>query len=326
MKKILLTTLLTILVVPVTSFAASFDCTKAASLTEKLICGDEAVFKLDDQLAASYKTALENATDKDAFKKTQIEWLKQQRACKDSTCLTQSYETRLDALKNNVAIKSKLETVKTPQYKLLPFKENKSLAETNGVCEAFLEILNTTPYEQLYNDIFLNVLKDKKDFEPLKWRKVENGESQFGKILEDKVAFEEEVKNKTKRVEDFIWYKNMHEGFDYFLSEARVYQDFSNEEIVPLLLFLDRKNENSSFGIRTPWNSIFLSKDYKSFYKTKENENGASPKWGVLASKQIFQYKDKYYSLDTNGKNYISIVDLHGARSVHGICKYELIK
>ena len=36
--------------------AASFDCAKAGTKVEKLICGDAGLSKLDDELAAAYKT------------------------------------------------------------------------------------------------------------------------------------------------------------------------------------------------------------------------------------------------------------------------------
>lgn len=81
-----------------TANAASFDCSKASSTTEKLICGDESISKLDEQLASSYKQALEAATDKDAVKKQQIEWLKQQRVCKDVECLANAYQERINQL------------------------------------------------------------------------------------------------------------------------------------------------------------------------------------------------------------------------------------
>ena len=98
MKKIVLSVLISMSAVPAVSFAASFDCAKASSATEKLICGDETISRLDEQLAASYKAGLEKSTDKDAFKKSQMEWLKQQRACKSVECLKQVYQPRINEL------------------------------------------------------------------------------------------------------------------------------------------------------------------------------------------------------------------------------------
>lgn len=87
-----------LLVVSSSTFSASFDCEKAKSPTEKLICGDKAISKLDEQLAVSYKAALRKSTDKDTLKKTQLDWLKQQRACIDVKCLNDIYLSKINEL------------------------------------------------------------------------------------------------------------------------------------------------------------------------------------------------------------------------------------
>jgi uncharacterized protein len=84
--------------------AASFDCAKASTQVEKLICGDEKISALDDQLATTYKTASETATDKTTLKTQQKDWLKKKRnSCKDAECLTKAYQTRIDELTNPTA-------------------------------------------------------------------------------------------------------------------------------------------------------------------------------------------------------------------------------
>jgi uncharacterized protein len=99
MQKMLLLVLMLIFSFPMLSCAASFDCAKAVSSTEKLICSNESISKLDEQLANSYKQALEVADDKGAFKKIQIQWVNQQRACKDLECLKIFYQVRINQLK-----------------------------------------------------------------------------------------------------------------------------------------------------------------------------------------------------------------------------------
>ncbi len=54
------------------SCAASFDCAKASTQVERLICSDESLSKLDEQLSGSYKQALEGATLKAADKNTNL--------------------------------------------------------------------------------------------------------------------------------------------------------------------------------------------------------------------------------------------------------------
>jgi uncharacterized protein YecT (DUF1311 family) len=88
---------------PTATWAASFDCAKAGSSTEKAICKNAAVSKLDDQVAAAFKTAqgLWPAGNWSTFiRNEQRWWLKDRdRNCKaDVACLKQDYERRLTFL------------------------------------------------------------------------------------------------------------------------------------------------------------------------------------------------------------------------------------
>jgi uncharacterized protein len=87
------------------TLAASFDCNKAASATEKLICSDAETSALDGKLQQAYKTALaavSEAVDKEALAKEQRNWIKYTRAiCQDTTCLRQVYTARIAALARN---------------------------------------------------------------------------------------------------------------------------------------------------------------------------------------------------------------------------------
>ena len=52
--------------------AASFDCAKASSLVEKVICAESRLSELDQQLAISYKETLANVADVDSLKAGQL--------------------------------------------------------------------------------------------------------------------------------------------------------------------------------------------------------------------------------------------------------------
>jgi uncharacterized protein len=86
------------------AFAASFDCNKATSPTEKLICSDAQTSALDSKLQQTYKTAL-NATDaygKKALAKEQRNWIQYTRGvCQDTACLRQVYTDRIAMLARN---------------------------------------------------------------------------------------------------------------------------------------------------------------------------------------------------------------------------------
>ncbi|MGH8159402.1 MAG: lysozyme inhibitor LprI family protein [Rhodanobacter sp.] len=84
--------------------AASFDCSKAASPTEKLICSSAEISSLDGKLQQTYKTAL-TATDaygKKALTEEQRNWVRYTRGiCQDTTCLKQAYLARIAVLARN---------------------------------------------------------------------------------------------------------------------------------------------------------------------------------------------------------------------------------
>ncbi|BDU22185.1 lysozyme inhibitor LprI family protein [Dyella sp. GSA-30] len=84
--------------------AASFDCNKAKSDIEKLVCKDTETSALDDKLQQAYKTA-QAATDA-AGKKTlmdeQRHWIAYTRdLCADESCLQQAYTARIAVLARN---------------------------------------------------------------------------------------------------------------------------------------------------------------------------------------------------------------------------------
>ncbi|WLI87896.1 hypothetical protein Q4S45_14235 [Massilia sp. R2A-15] len=76
---------------------ASFPCDKAVSQTEKLICRDPELSRLDEDMATSFKkqlAAIDGAYKKDALNE-QKNWLRFVRSlCDDASCLRRAYETR----------------------------------------------------------------------------------------------------------------------------------------------------------------------------------------------------------------------------------------
>jgi len=82
-----------------TALAASFDCGKAASEVEKLICGDDELSRLDESLSKAYLEVLERADIKEKIIKSQKQWLKNERdACQNAECLKKAYESRIGEL------------------------------------------------------------------------------------------------------------------------------------------------------------------------------------------------------------------------------------
>lgn len=76
--------------------AASFDCEKARSKTEKLICTSGELGELDGQLAAVYARVREVAPDKRAITLQQRDWMGSVRdACPDADCLSRVHRVRI---------------------------------------------------------------------------------------------------------------------------------------------------------------------------------------------------------------------------------------
>jgi uncharacterized protein len=95
MKRLLM--MVACLVLAVSAQAASFDCAKAGTKVEKLICDTLAISKLDDELGKAYQYDLSKATEeqKQLLITEQKHWLKYTRnACEDETCLKLAYWSR----------------------------------------------------------------------------------------------------------------------------------------------------------------------------------------------------------------------------------------
>lgn len=80
---------------------ASFDCTKAGSAVEKMICDSARLSELDVQLAAAYKKAKTKVFDAEQLLSSQRQWIKQRNLCNVEECLLISYFERLEFLQND---------------------------------------------------------------------------------------------------------------------------------------------------------------------------------------------------------------------------------
>ncbi|PPD50455.1 MAG: hypothetical protein CTY16_01480 [Methylobacter sp.] len=75
--------------------AAGFDCAKASTEVEKIICANPQLSTFDEQLGKLYQAASKTA----ALKKAQQHWLRTQRdTCHDDTCLSKAYQQRIAEL------------------------------------------------------------------------------------------------------------------------------------------------------------------------------------------------------------------------------------
>ncbi len=93
------------------SFAPSFDCAKATTFSEKAICTNNTLGKLDGALSENYKLML--AADigdaaKSNLKEAQKKWLVERNACGSEECLTDLYRKRVSSVCESTAITTQL--------------------------------------------------------------------------------------------------------------------------------------------------------------------------------------------------------------------------
>jgi uncharacterized protein len=133
--------------------AASFDCGKATSEVEKLICGDPSLSKSDDDLAALYAKTLKEAADPVLVKKQQREWLRSVRdQCIDASWLREAYATRIRQLSSVLKTMSR-QTTKTIKSDAEACQVVADFAN-RGILDNLSVPSNTTPGKEELERIF----------------------------------------------------------------------------------------------------------------------------------------------------------------------------
>lgn len=79
------------------SHAASFDCKRASTAVEKLICNDPDLSRLDTELDARYRERRSAGTD--GLVEEQRSWLAKRNACNNTACIKIHYLNRLSEVK-----------------------------------------------------------------------------------------------------------------------------------------------------------------------------------------------------------------------------------
>jgi aspartyl protease family protein len=88
-----------LLLVPTVSYSAGFDCRKASTLVEQLICRDKKLSALDDQMALAFKSGKTASDDPERLRFEQRQWIENIRdACTSLDCLYNAYDARLAEL------------------------------------------------------------------------------------------------------------------------------------------------------------------------------------------------------------------------------------
>lgn len=123
---------------PLATQAASFDCAKASTKVEKMICGDAELSKLDEELGKAYGEALQKASDPAALRQQQRKWLKKRNGCTNADCVGIAYHERLSALTS-----FRTNTYRQVDDSCEPINKEVDGGKHCGVCQAYLKLLNS---------------------------------------------------------------------------------------------------------------------------------------------------------------------------------------
>jgi uncharacterized protein len=86
-------------IISVNAEAASFDCERARTNVEKMICADEDISAYDIILADLYRESRAKEPQNDRLKEQQFNWIKNRDKCANRICLFNSYSKRIREFK-----------------------------------------------------------------------------------------------------------------------------------------------------------------------------------------------------------------------------------
>ena len=73
----------------------SFDCSKVKAKALLIVCGDDALARLDLQEDALLRRAVARAEQRDAVNAEQDVWLSERNGCGSAACLARAYRNRI---------------------------------------------------------------------------------------------------------------------------------------------------------------------------------------------------------------------------------------
>lgn len=169
---------------------ASFNCEKAKTWIEKLICKDGELIRLDREMSASYKVLISilSSSDKKEVRKNQIEWLKtRDKACDNikiddaaRNYLSAYYSERITELNEwqqylkNEGGKKENKPWKPKCWKRQQIMDADSasigITGNDDVCRAFERVLNTTCESPEKLKCNWTLPQGEKHFQKLNWQ------------------------------------------------------------------------------------------------------------------------------------------------------------
>jgi uncharacterized protein len=131
MKILRYTCLGALLLFHVSAHATSFDCSKGRSVTERMICSNNDLSQLDDELGKLYWAIRRHTADRRAFiADSDSKWLWREHNCTDRDCLVNWYHGRIEELQRKA---EGLKAGRLPQVSQSPLSQAASASATTHV-------------------------------------------------------------------------------------------------------------------------------------------------------------------------------------------------
>jgi uncharacterized protein len=144
-----------------TVYGASFDCAKAQTKVEKMICANKDLSDWDSLMAQSYQLDMLWKSQIEWVKRTQISWLKQRNKCQNVVCLKKTYLDRIYELDNPPGHEGYW--VNDPY--------NLTIGQNSRLCKALLKRLNSFSWRS--NQCSWNVIGTFKGFSQPPWQELD---------------------------------------------------------------------------------------------------------------------------------------------------------
>lgn len=106
MKKIAIAAVLLSIATIAFADGPAFNCAKASSRVEKMICADPTLSSADSVNVDMYKEALQTTDSPNRIQQEQRQWLKVRNACQTIDCIAKAYDTRYNQLQHERLVNS----------------------------------------------------------------------------------------------------------------------------------------------------------------------------------------------------------------------------
>lgn len=210
--------------------SASFDCAKASTNVEKMICSQKSMQDLDGKMAKEYHAAmgrLDTKAEKQQLLAEQRAWLKKRNTCTDDACLLTAYSFRIPDLED-INPGKKHYVVDMEYYP--PSKKDKPF------CRQMAALANTYGLEILRHDA--SKLLEIDGVSLPDWQSVDISQSQIQAIFEASAFFfiQENTEENIKQRKKYLKNAKNYYGSKAFIAEVNIdnSKDGSMEHILSL--------------------------------------------------------------------------------------------